>query len=199
MGRWGINTHPLQRRQSAPSRVQVLRNEYELQDFHMLNVILVTTRRGSSRVPQLPWPRRTSNPISQEADSRRLLRRCAVTVGDGSFSKAHSCRQLVLARWDMPSRFMLRKDGNFFDPHERPVDLSSFEIERRDVAQPRHSRGQRSNVRCSQETLVALEQVAPRASVLHLDSGSEALENLFSPSLAPVHHAAAGSAQCGTE
>lgn len=30
------------------------------------------------------------------------------------------------------------------------------------------------------ETLVALEQVAPRATVLHLDSGSEALEYLFS-------------------
>lgn len=30
------------------------------------------------------------------------------------------------------------------------------------------------------ETLVALEQVAPRATVLHLDSGHEALEYLFS-------------------
>lgn len=30
------------------------------------------------------------------------------------------------------------------------------------------------------ETLVALEQVAPRATVLHLDSGREALEYLFS-------------------
>jgi two-component system, response regulator len=30
------------------------------------------------------------------------------------------------------------------------------------------------------ETLVALEQVAPRASVLHVDSSSEALEYLFS-------------------
>ena len=30
------------------------------------------------------------------------------------------------------------------------------------------------------ETLVALEQVAPRATVLHLDSGNEALEYLFS-------------------
>lgn len=31
----------------------------------------------------------------------------------------------------------------------------------------------------SQETLVALEQVAPRARVLHLESGQEALEYLF--------------------
>lgn len=32
----------------------------------------------------------------------------------------------------------------------------------------------------AQETLVALEQIAPRAAVLHLESGSEALEYLFS-------------------
>jgi two-component system, response regulator len=32
----------------------------------------------------------------------------------------------------------------------------------------------------AQETLVALEQVAPRATVLHVDSGSEAVEYLFS-------------------
>lgn len=32
----------------------------------------------------------------------------------------------------------------------------------------------------AQETLVALEQVAPRATVLHLDNGREALEYLFS-------------------
>jgi two-component system, response regulator len=32
----------------------------------------------------------------------------------------------------------------------------------------------------AQETLVALEQIAPRATVLHLDSGNDAVEYLFS-------------------
>jgi CheY-like chemotaxis protein len=32
----------------------------------------------------------------------------------------------------------------------------------------------------AQETLVALEQIAPRATVLHLESGNEAVEYLFS-------------------